>query len=221
MLFVVLMGGPGAGKGTQARLLEKALGLPQVASGDLFRQNLKNETELGRLANAYMEKGELVPDEVTVAMIRARLSRPDCAQGAILDGFPRTIPQAAALDEQLAELDGRVNLAPYIHVDPAELLRRLSGRYTCRANGHVFNILTNPPERPGVCDYDGSPLYQREDDSAETQTRRIEVYFNQTAPLLEHYRQRGLLVEMNGEREIEEVHADLLKVIRNAEPSAG
>jgi adenylate kinase len=216
MLFVVMMGGPGAGKGTQAQRLQATLGIPQIATGDLFRENLKNETELGRLAKRYMDAGELVPDEVTVAMVKERLAQPDCQNGALFDGFPRTTAQAEALEELLAEMDSGVTVVPYIHVDPAVLLQRLAGRWTCRANGHVFHELFNPPLEPGVCDIDGSPLYQRDDDTEETQRRRIEVYFKQTAPLLDYYRQKGLQAEVNGEQEIDKVQADLLKAVRSA-----
>jgi len=214
MKFVVLMGGPGAGKGTQAKRLEEALGLPQVASGDLFREHLRNDTELGKLARTYIDKGELVPDEVTVAMVKERLSRDDCTNGAILDGFPRTIPQADALSELLAEMDEQVNVVPYIHVSPDILLKRLAGRWTCKTCGHVYHVLFNPPQKPGVCDLDGSPLYQREDDTEETQKHRIEVYFEQTTPLLDYYRDRDLLVEVNGEQPIEQVQKDLIQVIQ-------
>jgi adenylate kinase len=208
------MGGPGAGKGTQAKRLEEALGLPQVASGDLFREHLRNDTELGKLARTYIDKGELVPDEVTVAMVKERLSRDDCTNGAILDGFPRTIPQADALSELLAEMDEQVNVVPYIHVSPDILLKRLAGRWTCKTCGHVYHVLFNPPQKPGVCDLDGSPLYQREDDTEETQKHRIEVYFEQTTPLLDYYRDRDLLVEVNGEQPIEQVQKDLIQVIQ-------
>jgi adenylate kinase len=216
MLFVVFMGGPGAGKGTQARRLEKSLGLPQIATGDLFRENMKNETELGKLAKTYMDKGELVPDEVTVAMVRERLAKPDCVNGALFDGFPRTLPQSAALDALLAEKEACVNIVPYIHVDPDVLLARLAGRWTCPICGRVYHVLFNPPQQPGLCDKDGGRLYQRDDDTVDTQKRRIEVYFEQTAPLLDAYRQRGLLVEINGEQSIDAVHQDLVQAIRNA-----
>ena len=160
--YVVLMGGPGAGKGTQAGFLKKALGLPQIATGDLFREHLANKSELGMLANQYMDAGELVPDEVTVAMVKDRLSRPDCGAGALFDGFPRTIAQANALDRMLAEDNDQINVVPYIHVDKAVLLERLAGRWTCRENGHVFHALFNRPAAEGICDIDGSPLYQRD-----------------------------------------------------------
>lgn len=208
------MGGPGAGKGTQARRLEKALGLPQVATGDLFRENLKKETELGLLAKQYMDAGELVPDEVTVSMVRERLSREDCAEGALLDGFPRNIIQAKAFDDLLSEMGSEIAIVPYIHVDRDVLLSRLSGRWTCKENDHVFHIIFNPPKVEGICDFDGSQLYQRDDDTEETQRHRIEVYFEQTAPLLAYYRERGLLREIDGERSIEAVFSDLASAIR-------
>lgn len=216
MTFVVLMGGPGAGKGTQAKRLEKALGLPQIATGDLFRENLKNVTELGRLAQSYMDAGELVPDEVTVAMVKERLSRQDAINGAILDGFPRTLSQADALAKLLADMGAAVNVVPYIHVKPELLLKRLAGRWTCKVCGHVYHILFSPPERPGICDLDGSELYQRDDDTEETQRRRIQVYFRQTAPLLDYYRDQGLLVEVDGDQSIEKLQEELIRVVRNA-----
>ncbi len=216
MLYVVLMGGPGAGKGTQARRLEDALGIPQIASGDLFREHLSNDTNLGKLARTYIDRGDLVPDEVTVAMVKERLSREDCSTGAILDGFPRTIAQAENLDELLANMNEQITVVPYIHVDPEILLKRLAGRWTCRANGHVFHELFSPPQVSGVCDHDGSELYQRDDDTAETHRRRIEVYSKQTAPLLDYYRDKKLLVEIDGERSIDEIQRDLIAVVGNA-----
>lgn len=214
--YVVLMGGPGAGKGTQARKLEESLGLPQVSTGDLFRENFKKETELGKMAQKYMDAGELVPDEVTVGMVRQRLQRPDTADGAIFDGFPRTIAQAEALEDLLAEKGQHVAVVPYIHVDKDILLKRLSGRWTCPICGRVYHVIFNPPQEEGVCDVDGGQLYQRDDDSEETQRRRIEVYFEQTAPLLDYYRQKDLLAEIDGEQSIDEVYQDLLEVIQGA-----
>jgi adenylate kinase len=220
MAFVVLMGGPGAGKGTQARRLQETLGLPQIATGDLFREHLKNNSELGLLAKKYMDAGDLVPDTVTVAMVRERVAKPDCANGALLDGFPRTIAQAEALDELLSELGEHIGIVPYIHVDPEVLLKRLAGRWTCQAKGHVFHAMFNPPKEAGVCDYDGSTLYQREDDTERTQRRRIEVYFEQTEPLLEYYRKKKLLVKINGDQSIDKVHEELVAAIRGAELSS-
>jgi adenylate kinase len=216
MAYVVLMGGPGAGKGTQARRLESELGLPQVSTGDLFRQNIKNETKLGKLAQHYIDAGDLVPDEVTVSMVRERLSRKDCTRGALLDGFPRTVAQAEALDKLLAEKGAHIGVVPFIRAGEDVLLERLAGRWTCTKCGHVFHLLFKPPQVEGVCDFDGSPLYQREDDTEETQRRRIEVYFEKTAPLLNYYRERGLLAEVNGEQSIEEVQQELASTIRKA-----
>ncbi|MFW6068975.1 MAG: adenylate kinase [Chloroflexota bacterium] len=207
--YVVLMGGPGAGKGTQAKKLQRQMSLPQISTGDLFRENLKNETELGKLARTYMDAGELVPDQVTVAMVRERLKRPDTEKGAIFDGFPRTIAQANALEELLAESGERVTVVPYIHVDRDVLLKRLAGRWTCPVCGRVYHELFNPPQEPGICDVDGAELYQREDDTEETQRRRIEVYFEQTAPLLDYYREKDLLVQIDGEQSIDDVFHDL------------
>lgn len=212
-VHIVMLGAPGAGKGTQAKLLAKKTGLPHISSGDLFRENLKNQTELGKLAASYMDKGELVPDDVTIKMVIDRLSRPDCDKGAILDGFPRTCGQAEALDHTLAELGQHIDLVPYIQVPEAVLIQRLTGRWTCKQCGHIYHTMFNPPEEPGVCDIDGAELYQRPDDSAETVTNRIKVYFEQTAPLIEYYQERGVLVEIDGNRDIELVNQSLLDVI--------
>ncbi len=214
--FVVLMGGPGAGKGTQAKRLEKELGIPQVATGDLFREHLQKETELGLLARQYMDKGELVPDEVTIEMVRHWLESRDEASGAIFDGFPRTCPQAEALDALLAEQGKQIAVVLYIHVDRDVLLQRLAGRWTCPQCGRVYHALFSPPRQPGVCDVDGAELRQRADDTEETQRRRIEVYFQQTAPVLDFYRERDLLVEVNGEQSIAEVTVDLIREIERA-----
>ena len=213
MKFIVLLGPPGVGKGTQAKNIAESTGLPHISSGDLFRENIKNASELGKLAQSFMNKGELVPDDVTIAMIRDRLSRPDCKGGALLDGFPRTTVQAEALEKLLAEFGGRVNYVPYIAASETVLVERLSGRWTCKEQGHVFHEKYNPPKKPGVCDMDGSLLYQRDDDKAETVTRRIQVYFAQTAPLIAYYRERGLLSEIDGARPIDQVTADLLAVL--------
>jgi adenylate kinase len=203
--YLVLLGPPGVGKGTQAKILSERTGLAHISSGDLFRENLKNQTELGKLAQTYMSKGELVPDDVTIAMIRERLSRSDCGVGAILDGFPRTPAQADALEEMLKEFNGHVDAVPFISAEEDVLVERLSGRWTCRASGHIFNEKFNPPKEAGVCDFDGSELYQREDDKAETVKRRIHVYLEQTSPLIAYYREHGKLVEIDGMQSIEQV----------------
>lgn len=212
--FVVLLGGPGAGKGTQAERLSQNLGIPQVSTGDLFREHLKKGTKLGLLARGYMDRGELVPDQVTVDMVRDRLSRPDAARGAILDGFPRTIAQAEALNGLLAELDSQLSVVPYIQVPEDVLLERLAGRWTCKKCGAMYHQLFNPPQEAGVCDRCGGELYQRPDDTPETQKHRIEVYFEQTAPLIQYYREKGLLVEVDGRQGIKEIQADLLEIIK-------
>lgn len=212
--FVVLLGPPGAGKGTQAVRLAEALGVPHVSSGDLFRENLKQQTELGKRAQVYINQGELVPDDVTIGMIRERVSREDCcADGAILDGFPRTPVQAEALDQILADLDTTLKAVYYISVSEDELVERLTGRRMCRDAGHIYHLRYNPPREPGVCDIDGSELYQREDDRPETVIQRIRVYQQQTMPLIEYYRKRGLLVEVDGEQHIEQVTRSLLKAV--------
>ena len=213
--YIVLLGPPGVGKGTQAEIIAESTGLPHVSSGDLFRENIKNETDLGKLAQSFMNKGDLVPDDVTISMIRERLSRPDCLNGALLDGFPRTVVQADSLAGLLTEFEGKVNFVPYITASETTLIERLSGRWTCKAQGHVFHEKYNPPKKPGVCDIDGSQLYQRDDDKAETVTRRIQVYFSQTAPLIAYYRALGLLSDIDGAQSIEKVTADLLAVLRN------
>jgi len=214
--YVVLLGPPGAGKGTQAQILAKDLSLVHVSSGDLFRENLKNQTELGKLAQDYMNRGELVPDDVTIAMVRDRLQREDAAKGAVLDGFPRTPPQAEALSNMLAEWNSQVDVVPYISVPAEVLIERLSGRWTCRTGGHVYHEKFNPPAKAGVCDIDGSELYQREDDKPETVRNRIRVYMEQTAPLIEYYRNKGKLVEIDGTQPIEKVTEQLMNEVKKA-----
>ena len=212
--FIVMLGPPGVGKGTQAKILSEKTGLAHISSGDLFRESLKNQTELGKLAQTYMTKGELVPDDVTIAMIKERLSRPDCQAGAILDGFPRTPAQAEALETMLQDFGGHVNVVPFITAEEDVLVERLGGRWTCRAEGHVFNEKTNPPKNDKVCDFDGSELYQRDDDKAETVKRRIEVYFKQTSPLISYYRDHGKLVEVDGTQSIDQVTENLLDAVK-------
>jgi adenylate kinase len=214
--FIVLLGPPGVGKGTQAKILSEKTGLAHISSGDLFRENLKNQTELGKLAQTYMTKGELVPDDVTVAMVKDRLTRPDCEAGAILDGFPRTPAQAEALENMLQDFNGQVDSVPFITADEAVLVERLTGRWTCRAEGHVFNEKTNPPKVAGKCDFDGSELYQRDDDKEETVKNRIKVYFNQTAPLISYYKNHGKLVEIDGAQPIDQVTSDLLTALKKS-----
>jgi adenylate kinase len=213
-LYIVLLGAPGAGKGTQARLLNDALGLAHVASGDLFREHLGKQTELGLLAKGYMNRGELVPDDVTIRMVIDRVSRPDCASGVILDGFPRTVAQADALDGGLADQGYRVSIVPYISVGEEALVERLSGRWICRQCQATYHTLFSPPKQVGVCDACGGELYQRSDDTPETVRNRLQVYFQQTLPLIDYYRRSGVLTEIDGEQEVEAVQSDLLVAVR-------
>jgi adenylate kinase len=213
LLTISILGAPGAGKGTQATLLSKKLGLPHISSGDIFRENIKNQTDLGKLAKTYIDQGELVPDDVTILMIKDRLSRPDCAKGTILDGFPRTPAQAIALDEMLKELNTRVDLVPFIDVEDDVLINRLSGRWTCRESGHIYHTTFNPPRVQGICNIDGSELYQRDDDTAETAKHRIQVYREQTSPLIDHYKNVGILEVINGDQYIEHVCRDIMAVV--------
>lgn len=212
--YIVLLGPPGAGKGTQAQVISQEMSLAHISSGDLFRENLKNQTELGKLAQGYMNRGELVPDDVTIAMVKDRLARPDCAAGALLDGFPRTPAQAEALAAMLASLGQKVFSVPYISVPAQELIERLSGRWTCPVDGRVYHEKYNPPKTAGVCDLDGVKLIQRDDDKAETVSNRIRVYMEQTAPLIEYYRKSGLLVEVDGTQSIEEVSQAILAALQ-------
>ncbi|MGH2607029.1 MAG: adenylate kinase [Anaerolineales bacterium] len=211
--FLLIVGAPGAGKGTQASRLSSRLGLPHVSSGDIFRRNLREKTHLGRVADEYISRGELVPDDVTIAMIRERLSEPDCLRGAILDGFPRTPAQAEAMEGILGNLGGKVDAVLFVRVRPETLVRRLAGRWVCRAHSHIYHQEFQPPKVAGVCDIDGSELYQREDDRAQTVTQRTQIYLETTAPLIEHYRRKGLLIEVDGERPIAEVTDSLLAAL--------
>jgi len=212
--YIVLLGPPGVGKGTQANILADKTGLAHISSGDLFRENIKNATDLGKLAKSFIDKGELVPDDVTIAMIKERLTHPDCKSGAILDGFPRTPVQAGALQKMLAEFKGDVDVVPFITAAPEVLIERLSGRWTCRAQGHIYHQKFNPPAVAGKCDVDGSELYQRDDDKVETVARRINVYIEQTMPLVEYYRLQKKLVEIDGTQPIELVTDALLSEIK-------
>ncbi|HNK63420.1 MAG TPA: adenylate kinase [Anaerolineales bacterium] len=212
--FIVLLGPPGVGKGTQAKVLSETTGLVHVSSGDLFRENLKNQTDLGKLAKSFMDKGELVPDDVTIDMIRDRISRPDCVMGAILDGFPRTPTQADALEKMLAEFKSFVKVVPFISAAENILIERASGRWTCRAQGHIYHEKFSPPKQAGICDADGSELYQRDDDKVETVTKRIHVYLAQTIQLVEYYRKAGKLVEIDGTYPVDQVTRELLAALK-------
>ena len=213
---LIMAGPPGAGKGTQAAMLAKRLGIPHVASGDLFREALKAETELGLTAKSYMDRGELVPDEVTIAMIRERLLKPDCDEGIILDGFPRTIEQAKALKELLVEQEKTIDAALFIDASEDELVRRLSSRWTCRNCQAIYNLISKPPREKGKCDICGGELYQRADDLPETIRNRIRVYWDQTSPLIDYYRDAGLLITIESEGGIDRVQAKILEALQIA-----
>ena len=211
--FLILLGPPMSGKGTQATRLTQLLGIPQVSSGDLFRDNIKNQTNLGLEAKKYMDRGDLVPDEVTIGMVKERLHREDCLGGALLDGFPRTIPQAETLDEILAGLGGLVTAVLSVAVPEDVLVERASGRRICRGCGQTYHLKFDPPKEPGICDEDGGELYQREDDKPETVRQRLAVYQEQTSPLIEFYRSRGILQEINGDQPIKKVTDDIRQVV--------
>lgn len=213
-MYLILLGAPGAGKGTQAATLVKEFGLAHIATGDLFRENVAKGTELGTLAKTYMDRGALVPDDVTVRMLLERLARPDTAKGVMLDGFPRTIEQAEALAKALAAQGKKVDRVLYIKVPNEALIARLSGRLTCRTCGAVYHITNSPPAKPGVCDKDGGELYTRPDDTVETARKRLDVYFAQTSPLIEYYTKRKLLTEINGDQSVDAVGAAMVKAVK-------
>jgi len=218
-VYIILLGAQGSGKGTQAELLSQTLGVPHIASGDLFRKAIDEKTELGIKAKAYIDRGELVPDDLTVTMVVKRLEEPDCSQGVLFDGFPRTVAQAEVLDKGLQEVGKQIDLAIYLQVLREELLKRLSGRYICRAKQHVYNINTHPPKVAGVCDIDGSELYQRSDDTGEAVQKRLDIFFKETIRLLDYYGNQKKLVEVDGNQDIGQVQQLLLDVIRTRRTS--
>lgn len=216
---IVLIGAPGSGKGTQAEKLSKRLGLPHIASGDLFRENLKNETELGKLAKTYMDRGELVPDDVTEAMIRERLSRSDTREGFILDGFPRTLPQAEALTEIMNSMRRQLDGVLYVKVSDEEIVKRLSGRIICRECQFPFHKIYNPFK---TCPYnkcEGQYLYQRDDDKPETVRARLKTFYKQTAPLVDYYEKAGLLIKVDGEGDLPEVTERMMAAVESLDGS--
>jgi adenylate kinase len=213
MTVLVLLGAPGAGKGTQAALLAEKLGIPNIATGDLFRAAVRDGSAIGLEARRFMERGQLVPDDITIRMLLGRLDQPDATDGAILDGFPRNGAQAKALDVALTERGERVDLAPLIEVPNEEIFRRMSGRWLCRDAGHVYNENTNPPQTAGVCDIDASPLYQRDDDKPETVRARLDLQLASLQEVIDHYASTGILRRVNGLQSIDDVFRDLLAVV--------
>lgn len=221
---VILMGAPGAGKGTQAKLIAERYAIPQVSTGDILRDNVARETELGKKADPIMKSGQLVPDDLMLAMVADRLQKPDARRGFILDGFPRTVGQAEWLDEylQAASFDGR-RIAPvvvYIRVSYNQLLQRLTGRRSCPVDGRIYNIYSQPPKNDELCDSCGSPLLQRKDDKEDVISERLKSYERQTLPLVEYYNRKGSLHELNGEAPVDRVTAETLAIIESS-PAAG
>jgi adenylate kinase len=206
---LLLMGPPGAGKGTQAEKMVEKLAIPHISTGDMFRSAIKEETQLGKKAKEFMDRGKLVPDEVTIGIVKERLQQPDCNPGFLLDGFPRTVGQAEALEQILAELDMKLDKVVDIHVDKQKLVDRLTGRRICRGCGVAYHIIFNPPQAAEKCDKCGGELYQRSDDNVETAENRLDVYGEQTKPLQEFYQTKGLLVTIDGDKPMEEVLADI------------
>lgn len=221
-LNLVLLGGPGSGKGTQAEHICKTFHLPHISTGDLFRDNIKKQSELGRLAKSYMDRGELVPDDVTERMVGTRLAVPDASHGFVLDGFPRTVSQAEALDEILHAINRKVTGVIHLRVSDAEIIRRLSGRRICRQCQAPFHLLFKKPRREGICNHCGGPLYQRDDDKAETIEIRLKNYHRQTEPLIRYYRDAGVLTEVEGEGELVAIRAAMLASVKlfTEEPEA-
>ncbi len=217
-MYIIFLGAPGAGKGTQAVTVARKLNLMHISSGDLFREALNKETELGKKAKSYMEKGLLVPDDVTTQMVLERISAPDCANGVILDGFPRNLEQVKALDKALDRQNKAIDKTVYIKVSQAELVKRLSGRWICRNCQAVYNIINSAPKVWGKCDKCGGELYQRADDTAETVKKRLKVYFDETAPLIDYYRQRGKLLEIDGEGSVDEVSERIMAALDGGSP---
>jgi len=210
---IILLGAPGAGKGTQAEKLSQILPVRHIASGDLFRKALEEKTELGLKAQTYVDLGELVPDELTIPMVMRHIEEPESQQGILLDGFPRTLQQAQALDAELELLNRQVDLAIYLKVSREELLERLSGRLFCRANQHVYNIRFRPPKAADICDLDGSKLYQRADDTGEALRRRLAIFFTEAVRVFDYYRKQNKLREVDGDQSIDQVRMMLLKEI--------
>ena len=212
---LILLGGPGAGKGTQAKKLIDEFKIPQISTGDMLRAAVAEKTELGLKAKELMDKGALVPDSVVIGLVEERLAKPDCKSGYILDGFPRTVPQAEALDKVLSKLGQQIDHALSIEVENDELVKRLSGRRTCRSCGAMFHLMFSPPDKEGVCDKCKGELYQRDDDNEATVRNRLKVYEEQTSPLISFYKEKNLLREVDGSGSIDDIYSRLKSLIRN------
>ncbi|UDI77739.1 adenylate kinase [Staphylococcus taiwanensis] len=210
---IILMGLPGAGKGTQASEIVKKFPIPHISTGDMFRKAIKDETDLGKEAKSYMDRGELVPDEVTVGIVKERISEDDAKKGFLLDGFPRTIEQAEALNQILSELGRNIDAVINIEVPEEELMNRLTGRRICEKCGTTYHLVFNPPKVDGICDIDGGKLYQREDDNPETVSNRLSVNVKQSKPILEYYNEKGVLKNIDGAKDIDDVTKDVIDIL--------
>lgn len=210
---IIMLGAPGAGKGSQASRIAKEYQLPHISTGDIFRANLKEETELGKKAKSFMDKGELVPDDITIAMLLERIHKEDCKNGYILDGFPRTIPQAEALKEALAKKDEKIDLALDVEASDELIIKRMAGRRTCPACGAIYHIVTLPPKTDGICDRCGADLIQRKDDNEETVKNRLKIYHEVTEPLISYYKKEGILEEIDGAEELDKVFEKVKRII--------
>ena len=210
---IIMLGAPGAGKGSQASRIAKEYQLPHISTGDIFRANLKEETELGKRAKSFMDKGELVPDDITIAMLLERIHKEDCKNGYILDGFPRTIPQAEALKEALAKKDEKIDLALDVEASDELIIKRMAGRRTCPACGAIYHIVTLPPKTDGICDRCGADLIQRKDDNEETVKNRLKIYHEVTEPLISYYKKEGILEEIDGAEELDKVFEKVKRII--------
>lgn len=214
-MYVIILGAPGAGKGTQADILSQEMELAHIASGDLFRQALEKNTELGLIAKSYMEKGQLVPNEITIKMILERIEAPDCTSGCLFDGFPRTVAQAEALDKDLLGQGKTIDKVIYIKVPEEELIKRLSARWLCRNCQTPYHVINSPPKIPGKCDKCNAELYQRPDDNEQTIKERLKVFYDLTVPILDYYRRDNKLIEVNGNQGIHELAKDIIMLLRS------
>lgn len=210
---IIMLGAPGVGKGTQAVMLKEKFNLPHISTGDIFRENIKNETELGKLAKSYMDKGELVPDSLVCDLVSSRLSESDCNKGFILDGFPRTIPQADALENALSNMNKKIDYAIDIEIDDAKIIERMTGRRVCSKCSAPYNVNSNPPKVEGKCDLCGEALIQRDDDKEETVKNRLNVYHESTQPLIDYYKNKGCLEVIDGDQAMNSVFDSIVKIV--------
>lgn len=210
---IIMLGAPGAGKGTQAKKISAKYGVPHISTGDIFRANIKGQTELGMKAKVFMDRGQLVPDEITIGMLLDRIQEEDCKKGYVLDGFPRTIPQAESLTKALADMGDHIDYAINVDVPDENIISRMSGRRACLKCGQTYHIVYNPPKKENVCDVCGEALVLRDDDKPETVKKRLDVYHDQTQPLIDYYKAAGVLAEVDGTKDLEAVFQDIVKIL--------